>query len=671
VRVRYAAITSLGLFCTELGPELQLKHHKEIIEGLWKVIDHENIKLRTQTVKCLVNFCNGIKDSNESLLEPYAGTLLDKLGKLFEQSLTANFIPFQAEVLCCMSIIATTMRDKFAAYYSTFIPGLKTILNNTPMTTLQQKQLRANTIHTIGNMIYAVSEIEANKEIIINDTKEITIKLISVLDSKLTDDDPQIVAINNFWSQASYVLKESFVEYLSKIIPPLFTYLSADTRMRVTDAQNPAQSDNQNDLVLEFDKIKLSVNSQAFQNKLLAANVLMEMCSNVKKGFRAYTMDMAKAICELFNYTSSKSLKQAGAKSFKYLLETCESKEEMVTLFNHIYPAMKAAIMRDIENETLDHVKFFLKELCNAMRYFIDGPQMLSEGEMITMCGLLEKALLAYRSLHQDKLKYLHDSKKLDEDEIEEVNAEIDKYAKILTHSMEIAGIIEKLYVGQAYAPFISKLIPQYAYFWEHSGDSNRIQLASICFFCDVIEHMHGASFHNELAAQTAKRFLSAMSNEERDIVQSASYGLGLVAQYAQPKFKEILAPALEALLKVVQEPDSRSEDKAVCTECAIGAIGKICLFFYGHELVGASLVQQYLALLPLKAESEEAQNVHKLLFEQVLQKNGALMGNVENVKGALERIHSLATAEPELEILRPADVPLLQQCVTVLTGVN
>ena len=669
--MRYAAITSLGLLCTELGPELQLKHHKSIIDNLWKVIDHENIKLRTQTVKCLVNFCNGIKDSNESLLEPYAGILLDKLGKLFEQSLTANFIPFQAEVLCCMSIIATTIRDKFATYYSTFIPGLKIILNNTAMATLKEKQLRANTIHTIGNMIYAVSEIEANKEVVINDTKEIGMKLLAVLDSKLTDDDPQIIAINNFWSQASYVLKESFAEYLPKIIPPLFGYLNLDVRMKVTDAQSPVKNTDQNDLVLEFDKITLSVNSHAFENKLLAANVLMEICSNVKKEFRAYTMNMTKSICELFNYTSSRSLKQAGAKAFKYLLETCESKEEMVALFNQIYPAMKGAILMEIGNESLNHLRFFLKELCNAMRYFIDGPQMLSEGEMIALCDLLEKALLVYRSMHEDKLKYLRTSKKLDEEEIEEVNNEIDRYAKIITHSMEIAGIIAKLYVEKAYAPFVSKLIPQFAYFWEHSGDSSRIQLAAICFFCDVSEHMHGATFHNELATQSSKRFLNAMNSEDRYIIQSASFGLGLIAQYAQSVFKEILPPALQALLKVIQEPDSRSEENATSTECAIGAVGKICLFFYGQELVGAPLVQQYLGLLPLKAESEEAQNVHKLLFVQILQKNPALMGNVEHVKSALERIHSLETAEPDSKILRPGDVPLLQQCVTVLTGVN
>lgn len=636
---------------------------------MWKAIEHENVKLKAQAVKCIVNFCNGIKDSNESLLEEYAGTLLSKLAKLFEQSLTSTYIPIQAEVLCCMSLIATAMKEKFAAYYSTFIPGLKTLLANTPMETLKQKQLRANTIHTIGNMIYALSEMEKDKEVIVNDAKEITVMLIALLKTNLTDDDPQTVAIYNFWSQSTYVLKESFAEYLPSVVPSLFNFMNASLELKVADTQNPVSQFDEKDVMINFGKVKLGVNSQVFRDKVLAANILMEICANMKKAFKPYTEEMAKSVCENFKVLTSKSLLQATAKSFKCLLETCDTKEEMVKLFNFIYPAMKATILKNAEDELLSHLKFLLKELCNAMRFFIDGPQMLSEGEMIALCDILGKSLQAYHKLHQDKIDHLHTSKQLEEDEIERVNEEIDKAAKVLTHSMEIAGIIAKLYTTQAFAPFAAKLIPEFVYFWQNTGGSTRVHLGAICFFCDVIEYFNSATYHSEVAAQSAQKFLNAMNDEERDIVQSASYGLGLIAQHAQGVFKEILAPTLQALLKVVQEPDSRSEEKGTCTECAIGAIGKIGLFFYGHELVGAPSIQQYLGWLPLKAESEEAQNVHKLLFEQILAKNPAVMGSVDHVKGALERIHALATAEPDLEILRPEDVPLLQQCVAVLTG--
>ena len=165
------------------------------------------------------------------------------------------------------------------------------------------------------------------------------------------------------------------------------------------------------------------------------------------------------------------------------------------------------------------------------------------------------------------------------------------------------------------------------------------------------------------------KKFLAAMNTSVRDVIQSAAYGLGLVAQYAPAQFKEILPATIEALAKVIQEKDSRSEEKAIATECAIGAVGKIVLFNYDGGIVGQTMVQQYLALLPLKAESEEAQNVHRLFFKSIIGKHQVLLlpANIPAVKDAIARIHDTAKAEPALEIIKTEDVPLLEQCINLL----
>ena len=598
IRVRYAAISSIALLCTELSPEIQKQHHKEIIESLWKTMDHENIKLRTRAVGCLVNFCKGIMDDNESILEPYAGTLLEKLASLFEQSLMQNYMPLQSEVLSCMSVIAATIRDKFAEYYNKFIPGLKNLLGNTPMTTLKQKELRANTIKTIGNMLYAVSEIKQNKEVIINDAKEIIVGLLTLMKSKLSDDDPQTIAINNFWGEVTYVLGESFAEYLPNILPTLFEYINADTNAKISDSQNPVKNYNKGDMVIGINGVDLSVNTQAFQSKIMAGNVLIEICANLKKAFRPYTEDMSKAVISLLNCKSSGTLKRIGAKSFKCLLMTCTSNDEMVKVFNFIYPTLKQVLLGEIKCETYKNIKSFLKELCNAMRLFADGPQMFSDADMIDFCNVLDSALLCFIELQKDKITSLKTSKKLDEEEKQEINDEIEKIGKITTHVMEICGIIGKLYRMKAQEPFFSKLIPRYVYIWENAGESERLSLAAICFFCDVVEYFHEASFHSELSAQVLQKFLAQMGSSNRDIIQSAGYGIGVIAQHAQAQFKAVLPSVLQILLKIVQEPDSRSEEKGVCTECIIGAIGKICLFHFGHELVGTPLVHALISVV-------------------------------------------------------------------------
>ena len=50
-----------------------------------------------------------------------------------------------------------------------------------------------------------------------------------------------------------------------------------------------------------------------------------------------------------------------------------------------------------------------------------------------------------------------------------------------------------------------------------------------------------------------------------------------------------------------------------------IGALGKIVLFHYDNSLINIKVLKEYLSLLPLYSDSEEAQSVHKLLFEQIL----------------------------------------------------
>ena len=668
-RVVHAAITSIALLCTELAPEIQKKHHKVIIENMWKAMDHKNLKLRSQAVSCLVNFCKGIMEGNEEILEPYAGTLLEKLAKLFEQSLTENYMPLQSEVLSCMSMIATVIRDKFAQYYATFIPGLKNLLANTPMASLRQKELRANTIKTIGNMIYAVADIKENKDAVVRDAKECILGLLALLDSKLSDDDPQAMAIYNFWGEVTGVLGESFAEFLPRVLPPLFAYAKADTNVKITDSQNPVKDFAAGDMVLNLGGVNLSVNTQAFQSKVMAANVLLEICSNTKRAFRPYAEEMAQVVINLLSCAASGTLKRTGSKCMKGLLMACDSKEDMVKMFNFVYPTFRKTLLGEIEGDLYRDIKCYLKELCNTMRMFANGPQMLSLEGMNDLCDTLSKALECYGKLHKEKIDSLKKTKDLDEEEIEEIEEEIENKGKIVTHVMEITGIIGKLYGIQCEGPFMAKIIPHFVTFWETAGTSARLQLACICFFCDIIEYLHGASFHSEVAKQVGAKFLSAMNTDDRDIIQSAAYGLGLVAEHAPGQFREILPATIDALAKIVKESDARSEEKGVSTECAIGALGKIALFHYDGAVVGPAFVQQYLAMLPLKAESEEAQNVHGLLFRQVVAKNPALMGSAEQVKAALERIHVTATNEPKSEIVKTEDVPVMQQCVAILSG--
>ncbi len=62
-RVRYEALTALGLLLTEMAPDAQKKFHDQLIPVLLKMMQEEQfIKLRTQATSCMVNFVRGLID---------------------------------------------------------------------------------------------------------------------------------------------------------------------------------------------------------------------------------------------------------------------------------------------------------------------------------------------------------------------------------------------------------------------------------------------------------------------------------------------------------------------------------------------------------------------------------------------------------------------------------
>lgn len=105
-RVRYEALTSLGLLLTELAPDAQKTFHSELIGVLIKLMQEEKlIKLRTQATSATLNFVRGLieeetdaetdksQKENAKILLPYASTLVDTISTLFQQSLDLNYAP--------------------------------------------------------------------------------------------------------------------------------------------------------------------------------------------------------------------------------------------------------------------------------------------------------------------------------------------------------------------------------------------------------------------------------------------------------------------------------------------------------------------------------------------------------------------------------------------------
>jgi len=159
----------------------------------------------------------------------------------------------------------------------------------------------------------------------------------------------------------------------------------------------------------------------------------------------------------------------------------------------------------------------------------------------------------------------------------------------------------------------------------QKTSSSGERQLA-LCIFDDIVEHGKQLSF--PLWESFIPFLLEYSQDPHNGVRQAACYGLGVCAQQGGDLFKPVFRPALEGLLRTIQKPNSRVDEKTASpTENAISSIGKLIAFqsanFVGNEL--QEIVNMWISWLPIEFDELEARSVHKQ-FCNLLMSQGALM---------------------------------------------
>jgi hypothetical protein len=143
-RVRYQALACLGLILNDTSPDLQNKFHATLMPQLFKMMHGEElIKLKAQVVSTTCSFVNGLmhleddeetevtpkqKEDAKTIIDLYSQALVENISALFNLAIEKQYAPLQEETLALLNNLAESLKEKFAAYYSTFIPGMKQML---------------------------------------------------------------------------------------------------------------------------------------------------------------------------------------------------------------------------------------------------------------------------------------------------------------------------------------------------------------------------------------------------------------------------------------------------------------------------------------------------------------------------------------------------------------
>jgi hypothetical protein len=302
----------------------------------------------------------------------------------------------------------------------------------------------------------------------------------------------------------------------------------------------------------------------------------------------------------------------------------------------------------------------------NKILKFFKSP-LIDLNQIIELVNLNVATLKLQEELKKRTMNDFEDAQEdCDEDQKEEFKGEYENYNDLMQVVMEISGTLLKLYKENIENMIFTNVIPYYYKSLTTESSSENELLYDICIFDDLLEKCTD-SLYNKVYLDVLMNFFKLFENNKNiDLLQSLVYGFGVCAQRTAPEsFNQFYLPTSKAILSLIDHPQALTPERIVCTECAIGALGKLALFQNNNDLkVRGEILNKFLSLLPLKNEAEEAQNVHRMFLKEIMNKNEVLLKvvEVETLKKVLEGIHCVESNNPELEILDDEGKQLLKQ---------
>jgi hypothetical protein len=155
---------------------------------------------------------------------------------------------------------------------------------------------------------------------------------------------------------------------------------------------------------------------------------------------------------ELLAYQYSRAVRKDATKIIIFLLNACQDSNQMTTLFNHLYPALKARIENRLDKLDFGELRFLTKELQRCVKQFWNfgeapGKIFLPIEEAQGLVKLISEVAKEVREDREIRLEQFKTAKKkMDEEDIEYFYEDVKKVDKIENHVMEISGAIAFVY---------------------------------------------------------------------------------------------------------------------------------------------------------------------------------------------------------------------------------
>jgi hypothetical protein len=655
-KVRWGGCQAIGQLCTDLGPELQESHHKPVLHGLINLMDDfGNPRVQAHSCAAIVNFAEGC---DQDVMAPYLDELITKLLALLQKG-RKNV---QEGALTAMASIADCSGDYFIKYYDTCVPLLREILDKANDRSYQM--MRAKALECISLVGMAVG-----KERFGNDAGAIMQYMQNVQNSGLDPDDPFSSYMLQAGARICTALGQDFIPYLPVVMPPMLQVAGAKTDFQVNDADD-AEDDEDIETYFVAGK-RVSLHTSALEEKATACSMLCCFAYELKEGFCQYVDQVSKIMVPLLKFYFNEEVRIASAQTLPELLRSYvegaakgmgPTQDNCRNLVKELWPHLVDSLAKEIDPDVI-HV------MLNSVEEMVD----ISKGPMLMPLDFLGPVFDAFRTVLNDYEERRNirmertAGEDFDAEEEEALEEEHEAESELLDALGNCLTVILKYY-GDAVLPLVEVLLPAFASFMGPARYAEERRVALI-LMDDIIQYSPAgaAKYVNDVLPQ----IMRGAADADPGIRQSCVYGLGRTAEHRQADFKPHARDAVNIVLSIIQDPNSRSEENLMATENAVGALGKFLEFH--QDVVDPSAGLLFIQNLPLTEDEEEAKVVHPQLVRFVSSNDPRILGqsncNIPKILEILVKIIGHGTKLVDQDDL-PALIALAKQLNGIAPGV-
>ncbi|KAF0272223.1 hypothetical protein FOG51_02783 [Hanseniaspora uvarum] len=621
-RVQFAACNTLGQFCTDFAPLIIEQCHQLIAPALISKINKNSCdRVCTHAAAAMVNFS---EPASKEIMTLYMDSLLQGLSYLLVHP--KKYI--QEQGLTSIAYAASAAGKKFEKYYDSVMPALFDILANNGF---KLETLDADQKKMVGKCIESISIITAScgRERF-EPYHQKYIEILLTIQNQLEVADQEDAAVMNIknrleqcWARLCKLLKQDFVPLLKFVLPSLLTTAKSGQTVSIIEEEEAEKYNQQGEWdIIQIHGKHIAIHTSILDDKVSAMELLIVYCLELKQFFAPYVEEvMTEIAIESLDFYLHDGVRKTGAKLIPFLLQSLILNQQGIDQIIPLWSLAADKLVDGLSNEPVpDVVMIYHDALSHCMELlgsdYMSASQLneYAEGTVKNLSELYERV----NQRHSDGDLFIE--KEDDDLEIEDINDE-----EILDEINKSLATIFK-FKKEKFLPVYALLFEQVLNFLGH--ELSFMSIFSLVSISDMI--MYSGQYSGEFKNLFIDTIISYLLHIEPAIRQGASYCIGCCATSAPTIYLDSCMAAMNNLIKIVSDPESKNDENNMATENAAASIAKI-LSIYKPEQQD-EVLKFWIKSFPILEDKEAAAFNYKFLADLIKQKNPVILQDLSNV---------------------------------------